>query len=136
MSGPFESWSWLGTISGKLNPPGLSLDVVVGDVSLGFGASVVFGAAVVVFGGVFVGLGDFFEEDVVVFAFGIDSVVVEVDDFKIEVVSLVSVSQLVEMGEGFRDFVTAVGVADLLFAVLRGVPVLSGKLLLLSLIHI
>ena len=75
MSGPFESWSWLGTISGKLNPPGLSLDVVVGDVSLGFGASVV---------------------------------------------SFVSVSPLVELGEGFRDFVTAVGVADILFAVLRG----------------
>ena len=89
MSGPFESSSWLGTISGKLNPPGLSLDVVVGDVSLGFGASVVVGAAVVVFGGVFVGFGDFFEEDVVVFAFGIDSMVVEVDDLKMEVASFV-----------------------------------------------
>ena len=129
-SGPFESLPWLGTIFGKLNPPGLLLDVVVGDVSLGFGASVVVGTALVAFGGVFFGLGDFDEEDVVVFAFGIDSVVVEVDDLKMEVASFVSVSRLVVMGEGFRDFVTAVGVADMLFAVLWGAPVLSGQMLL------
>ena len=100
---------------------------MVGDVSLGFGASVVVGTALVAFGGVFFGLGDFDEEDVVVFAFGIDSVVVEVDDLKMEVASFVSVSRLVVMGEGFRDFVTAVGVADMLFAVLWGAPVLSGQ---------